>query len=487
MKRAIALLLIFLLGMICLSAGAEDYTLVEKFYRQATESAFTGTITFQAEGVREGAEWALLKMLVPALSLEVKHSYYRGEGQADVRLLRESEESGAISLIYNDELMGLRSTLLSDSEIWYTAAKNWDAEELLTTDSQWPPLWRAMLRVAAADEDWRTKAASYLTSYETKLGVWLNSYAAVTTGDQEQITYSELTCSIPPQAVKAQIKQMLVDFFGNEELLALLREVFTAQEAAAYLQPSMQSAFFTMLDSLELSGNVEIIRRVDTAGKTLLDSITLPFGGQQKLSSLTIAVESAQAGECWTVTADLQDGGRIALTCTQGESNRFSGVLSVLSVAEGQEAAEESFDYELLIEQGEEEYTLATDVTQQRFAASLTLKPQGDSAQLPPAQSLTLEANLSSGSSQRSATKLEATLTWTDLDADASVSAVLSGKTAAPWAVDSLSGVQGMRLDQLESDGKAALVSGWQTHLLSWAQSLLQTETVNLATVVPSL
>lgn len=484
MKRAIALLLALLLGTVCLSAGAEDYTLVEKFYRQATESAFTGTITFQAEGVREGAEWALLKMLAPQLSLEVKHSYYRGEGQADARLLRKNEESGAISLIYNDELMGLRSTLLSDSEIWYTAAKNWDAEELLTTDSQWPPLWRAMLRVAVADADWRTKAERYLTSYETKLGVWLNSYAAVTTGDQEQITYSELTCSIPPQAVKAQIKQMLVDFFGNEELLALLREVFTAQEAAAYLQPSMQSAFFTMLDSLELSGNVEITRRVDTAGKTLLDSITLPFGGQQKLSSLTITVEAVQTGECWMVAADLQDGGQIALTCTQGEGTHFSGVLSV---ADGQEATEERFDYELLIEQGEEQYTLATDVTQQRFAASLTLKPQGDSDKLPPAQSLTLEADLSSGSSQRSATKLEATLIWADLDANASVSVALSGKTAAPWAVDSLSGVQGMRLDQLESDGKAALVNGWQTHLLSWVQGLLQTTTVNLATVAPSL
>ncbi len=484
MKRMIALLLALLLAMGCVAAGAEDYTLAQKLYRQTTESAFRGTVTFQVDGVREGAEWALLKMLAPKLTLEAEHSYYRGEGQATLRLLMDGQDAGTTSLIYNDELMGLRSGLLSDADAWYTAAKNWDATELLTTDSQWPPLWLALLRVAGASDEWKTRAATYLTAYETKLGVWLNGFAAVTAGEQDGVAYSELACQISPQAVKAQIKQMLVDFFGNDQLLSLLREVFSAEEAAAYLQPAMQSAFFTMIDSLQLSGNVEIIRRVDTTGKTLLDSITLPFGGQQRISGLTITSAAQDTATRWTATAQLSDGSQIALSCIQGEGLHFTGNIS--NLAAGADGAAESYDYALSVDPGQENYTLATDVTEQRFTASLTLTPQGDAANQPPAQSLTLEAVLSSGSSQRSATNLNATLTWTDLDNNASITARLNGKTASPWAVDSLDQVQGMRLDQLERDGRAALLSSWQTHLHDWFVALIAQQTdVAPATVEP--
>ena len=118
MKRMIALLLALLLAIGCVAAGAEDYTLAQKLYRQTTESAFRGTVTFQVDGVREGAEWALLKMLAPKLTLEAEHSYYRGEGQATLRLLMDGQDAGTTSLIYNDELMGLRSGLLSDADAW---------------------------------------------------------------------------------------------------------------------------------------------------------------------------------------------------------------------------------------------------------------------------------------------------------------------------------------------------------------------------------
>lgn len=484
MKRLIALLLALLLAAACLTAGAEDYTLVQKLYRQAAESAFRGTITFQAEGTREGTEWALLKMLSSRLTLEAEHSYYRGEGQATLRLLMDGQDAGTTSLIYNDQLLGLRSDLLSDAETWYTAAKNWDPSALLIGDSQWPPLWPALLRVAGASDEWKQKAAEYLSSYETKLGVWLNSFAAVSAGEQNGVAYSELSCQIAPQAVKAQIKQLLVDFFGNDALLSLLREVFSAEEAAAYLQPEMQSAFFTMIDSLQLGGNVEITRRVDTAGKTLLDSITLPFGSQQAVSLLTIASAAEETGTRWTVSAQLRAGGRLDLSCVQGEGLHFTGTVSVLAAGD---SAAQAYAYELAVDPGQENYTLATDVTEQRFLASLTLRPQGDAAGQQPAQSLTLDATLSSGSSQRSATKLDATLTWTDLDSNASIMATLSGRTASPWAVDSLDQAQGMRLDQLESDGRAALLSSWQTHLTDWLQGLLTQQTaVNLATVEPA-
>lgn len=502
MKRLIALLLAALLALGALPALAADYPIEEKFYRQMVESAFQGTVTFSASGAQTAAldtgAWLALRALAPRLKLEMDHSLNRGEGQANARLLLDGQSVGATTLLYNDALMGLSSDLLAGMGTYYTAARNWDVTQLLQAaaqgDSAWPPLWRALIAVQNAPEEWHARAASYLTPYETKLGVWMNGYAAFSTGTQDDVSYTQLQCTIPAQAVKAEMKQLLVDFYADAELLTLLREVFTAQEAAAYLQPGMQNSFFVMLDNLALTGNVEIIRRYDAQGTALLDSITLPFAENQALQTLTIAVSEDGSGPRWAFSGKAQDGTDFDVSCVIGQVGVYTGSVNLLLpeaedtfVVSEAAAARKSvaFDFTLSWDEGEEAYTLATGRFDKTVQATLVIKPQAGGDM--PAQSLILEAAFSSGSSQRSATSLNAALTWRDLDGDATVTATLAARTTAPYVVSSLDSVTGaMRLDLMESEGRAAVTKRWGEAVTAWLQGLLLRLTPALSTLPPA-
>lgn len=503
MKRFTALLLALLLTLCTVPALAADYPIEEKFYRQMVESAFEGTVTFSASGAQttamDAATWLMIRSLAPRLTLEADHSLTRGEGQATMRLKLDGQSAGETKLLYNNTLMGLSSDLLAGTGTYYTAARDWDISQLLQAvvqgDNAWPPLWRLLLAVATAPEEWQLRAQPFLTPYETKLGVWINGYAVFTTGIQNQVGYTQLQCSVPAQAIKAEMKQLLVDFYADTELLTLLREVATPQEAAAYLQSGMQSTFFSLLDALALDGTVEIIRRYDAQGNPLLDSITLPFADTQALRMLTIAVSPEAAGQRWSLTGQTREGASFDLSCVSGEEMTYSGSVSLLLP----ETAEDSsfvvsdtaarraiaFDYNLSWDPGEETYTLATARFERAIRGTLVIKPK-DGWDMPD-QSLMLEANFSSGSSQRSATRLDATLTWQDLDGDASITASLSGRTAAPFAIDSLASVTGaMRLDLMADASRAAVIARWRETVSAWFQGLTARLVPTLSTVAPN-
>jgi hypothetical protein len=215
------------------------------------------------------------------------------------------------------------------------------------------------------------------------------------------------------QAVKAEIKQLLVDFYSDDALLSLLKEIFTPSESAAYLQSNMQDTFFAMLDALELDGHIEIIRRYDAMGNAMLDQIVLPFAQNQSLSRLTISVYPVEAGQCWDFAADLSSDESIRFTCVISEDHIATGALEMMMAEETEEdisAGDENpkkraiaFDYNLSWDWGEEIYTLSTDKFERAMNATLVIKPrEGMDA---PVQSFSLEALFSSGSSQRSATR----------------------------------------------------------------------------------
>lgn len=504
MKRLTALLLAVVLALCTLPALAADYPIEEKFYRQMVESAFQGTVTFSASGAQttamDAAAWLTIRSLAPRLTLEADHSLTRGEGQATMRLMLDGQPAGETTLLYNDTLMGLSSDLLAGTDTYYTAARDWDVSQLVQAMVQgsdaWPPLWRVLLAVLTAPEEWQLRAQPFLEPYETKLGVWMNGYASFSTGIQDNVGYTQLQCSIPAQAMKAEIKQLLVDFYADAELLSLLREVVTPQEAAAYLQSGMQGTFFSMLDALALEGTVEITRRYDAQGNPLLDSITLPFADTQALRTLTLAVSPSADGQRWAFTGQAQNGMDFDVSCVVGENMAYTGSVRLLlpEAADGSsfvvsDAAARSmvaFDYNLSWDPGEETYTLATSRFERTVRGTLVIKPQEDWDM--PDQSLILEANFSSGSSQRSATQLNATLTWQDLDGDASITAAFSGRTAAPFAISSLSSVTGaMRLDLMTDASRSDVIARWGQTASAWLQALAARLVPALSTVAPSL
>ena len=490
MKRGIALLLAALLITAAASAFAEDYTLAEKFYQQAVkESAYRGTVTLSVSGTGTAAidasSWAVLKSLAPRLSLSVEHATtpYKDEGQATLTLSLDGKTSSKFTFLYDEQLMAFSGTMLGGDSAYYSAARSWNLTELLegllSDDLTWPPVWQMILAVENAPEEWKTRAQSRISVYETKLGLWMNGYAKFSTGRKGDTLYSQLACVIPEQAVKAEIKQLMVDFYSDTELLTLLREVVSAREAAAYLQPSMMNALFSMLDSLQLNGDVEVVRRYDAVGNALLDRVSLPFGGGSILSALTVSCEYQEAGQNWQFTGSLNDGTEFDVSCLIAEETIFTGSVK-LSLPEDEaagfvvsdQAARKTvaFDYNLSWEAGEDVYTLATDRFSRDISGSLLIRPREGNL---PEQSLTLEMNMSSGSSKRSATQLNGTLTWRDLESGASIAAVLTSRTTSPFAYTTPSTLTGaMRIDLLGADTLAAVVQSWVQRSQSYFASL---------------
>ena len=305
--------------------------------------------------------------------------------------------------------------------------------------------------------------------------------------------YTELSCTIPAQAVKAEIKQLLIDLYADEGLLALLREVLTAEEAAAYLQPGMRDTFFTVIDQTKITGDVQITRRYDTQGNLLMDSITLPFAEGGQLSELKIENNTTNEGQQWNVAAVTQYGD-FSVTGAEIEPGIYTGAIDfapadVSDFPMGDDAAAADvnpihFDYNLDVEIGEDEFDLASDTYSRAFRYTLLLKPEEDS-DMPP-QSLTLNAMFSSKSNVRAATALKATLTWTDMNTSASITANLSARTAVTWAVDSVDSLTGaMRIDQLNGDGWAALTQRWLQNARNWLQQLVSQIAPSLPTALP--
>ncbi len=106
-----------------------------------------------------------------------------------------------------------------------------------------------------------------------------------------------------------------------------------------------------------------------------------------------------------------------------------------------------------------------------------------------PEQSLTLEAALSSGSAKRSATHLNGSLTWCDLESGASVGLILASKTAAPFAYTVPSALTGaVRVDQLSAEALRPVVLSWLQRARSVFASFVPggaVQAVPIATVQP--
>ena len=506
MKRGIALLLSALLLLAAVPALAEDYTLAEKFYQQAVkESAYRGTATLSVSGAGSGAIdtalWNALKSLAPRLSLSLEHSTtpYMDEGQAALTLALDGNPDAKFTYMYDEQLMAFSSTLLGGDHVFYSAARDWDLTELLESlisdGSAWPPVWQMVLAIENAPEAWKTRAESRIAVYKTKLNLWLNGYAQFSTGRDGDTMYSQLACTIPAQALKAEIKQLMVDFYNDAELLSLLKEVVSAKEAAAYLQPAVMNTLFTMLDGMQMTGDLEVVQRYDISASPLLIQLSVPFGDSGALSRMTVSCAYEEGGQNWRVAGSLNSGAAFDVTCLMTDETIFTGTVRLtLPEAENEsfvvsdQAALNTvaFDYNLIWEPGEDAYTLSTDRFTRDMKGSLLIRSsEGDL----PEQSLTLEASLSSGSAKRSATQLNGSLTWRDLESGASVSLILTSKTAAPFAYTAPSSLTGAtRVDQLSAEALSNLVQSWAQRAQRYFVSLVGGGTaasIPIATVQP--
>ena len=98
-----------------------------------------------------------------------------------------------------------------------------------------------------------------------------------------------------------------------------------------------------------------------------------------------------------------------------------------------------------------------------------------------------INAAMSSGSSKRSATQLNGSLTWRDMESDASITATLASRTVSPFAYNTPSSLNGaVRLDLLTQESRSGLMQSWLTRAAGvLGQLLLSGGGLNLSTVQP--
>ncbi|MBQ8081733.1 MAG: hypothetical protein IJ240_07515 [Clostridia bacterium] len=284
-----------------------------------------------------------------------------------------------------------------------------------------------------------------------------------------------------------EAKQLLVDLYADQELLALLREVLTMEEQAAYLQPTMLLSFLSMLDKVQLSGNVTVRRQFDSAtGAFLHESVYLPFAEGFPVSEVTLVHLPQETGDGYQVSGALKAGltpwsaGSITfdVTAVSGGEGIWSGDVRVTipgsTDAELLEPIPDqafAFSYNLDIP----EPVVNNDVYGGRFektyAATLLIRPEEGSGLSP----LSVKAGAviySKSSSVGSVTYLESTLDVTDMDTSSVLHLSFDGKTATGWTPLYLAEApaNALRVDLLDANGRTEILNALLTKLTGAAQ-----------------
>ncbi len=332
-KRTLRLLAVCLaLGMALTGAVAEtaaglDYTVEEKLVKQLQAgSGFTGTLTLEASAVA-GRESEATTTIRP-LTFDVSYIYVRedaaqnAENRLTVALTDGEKTLGTAELSLSAGMTALKSTLLGDG--WFSlgqsggaqtdgalaqAAKSWLGQTALPGFATFAAGLAGSLNGTQA-ADWTALTEPYLT----KIDVWIEGFRqnAVLGKADDGTTTMRFEYDIPASAVKAQLKQMVMDMLANGALIDALTAALPGNETETYLNPAQQNYYFYTIDELPLNGDLHISRTVSLMGETLALSLSLPlYDSRGGAATLTYDRSSGGNDMPETNTLSLESGTRL--------------------------------------------------------------------------------------------------------------------------------------------------------------------------------
>lgn len=516
MKKALSLLLSALMMLAALPTLAQEYTLDEKLIKQVQDgSGLKMTVTLEKTGgaltLLDAAANAALGVLAQGSVLDIRYlsgvGTLKGKEDFQVTLSRGTQPLADLQYIRDTQREALTSSLLAG--VGYADVRDGGILLALLTgqDVVWPPVEGVILNLITAESTWQAAAGRKLDTFTAKLSLWLQGYTRTATQrDADNNLQTRIDISIPPEPLKSQVKQLLLDVYNDAELLALLSQEMDSRQAAAYLQPGMMNSFFTSLDGLEIDGNIESTRVFDQEAKLVESRLVLPLGGARGIEKLThesnLNADAAQANT-WRLDMRPENkanstGAVHLLTYSGGsladapESKAYTGSYTFTPEAgqpgftvEGEQtpAAAVAYNFNLFVSPGEETVDPATRRSSREDEITLVINPQGEEAAAP--QSFQLRMRLESGERTNSATSFKGTLTWQDQQTDGLLTAAIDGTSAPPWQIPdvALSGLTRVdAMTQAQLDALGAQVQ--QTLASSLAQMLLRL-TAPLPTAAP--
>lgn len=309
-KRALRLLAVCLtLALLCSTAAAQsaldvEYTVAEKLLKQLQAgSGFTGTLTVESTAVA-GREADAVTTTRP-ITIGVDYIYVRpdtvaqseGESRLSLAVTDGDTAQGKTELALRGGKLYLQSALFGDA--WYAlsaGAVNPEAQSgktagaiaqeasSLLQQSAMPGLTTFALGLLTRlyDVD-LTQWGEVLDPYATKVDVWIEGFrqSALLDKAADGTTTMRIDYQIPVTAVKAQIKQMVLDLLADTALLEKLRALLPEADTQRYLDPTLQSYYFYAIDELPLNGDLTLSRTVSLKGETRALTLQLPLYDSQ--------------------------------------------------------------------------------------------------------------------------------------------------------------------------------------------------------------
>lgn len=279
MKRFFALLLIGIMLVSC--AFAEEYTVAEKLYKQLwAGSGFSGVLSLEIDS-------PVFKTVRP-VTADADYIYVREtegvepEHRLDLTLMDGENAISAAYAQFKNGKLSFQADVLSPD--WFTldAASHTETAEhaVQSALSQMgaPALAQLVMAGAAAMHE-NTALTDALEPYLTRIDLWIEGFRqdAVLSKLDDETTVMQLNYLLNPAAIKAQVKQLVLDVLNDETLLPLLAETMGEENAAIYLNPARQDWYFDAVDSLPFPGDLTLNRTLAMTGETIDLHLSLPL------------------------------------------------------------------------------------------------------------------------------------------------------------------------------------------------------------------
>ncbi len=330
-KRWLGLVAAILLAVTpVLTAGAyAESALMSKMLKQMDAgSGLKGTVTVSGLAGFDG------------LSLDTQYIQQKEQSQLALSLKNGGGEMAKIALYEQDGALALDAFLTSGK--LYSITGGWESivNRILAGEtggwqtSLYSALWNIL---SPENEEEAAKLNEAAAPYLTKIDLWMQGFAepSALEKDVNGVSFMKGVYHIPAAALKAELKQLMVDLLADKSLLPLLWSKMTQDQANLYLNPALQSFYFTAVDALPLEGEITMLRRVTTTGQLLETSLKLPLngtaGGMKQMSFTSKAVAEGDLLDC----ALTSEEGTLQITAlkpaaVQPDTVNYSGVIRYL-------------------------------------------------------------------------------------------------------------------------------------------------------------
>ncbi len=475
-------------------AAATDYTLEEKLEKQVVSSGLRGTVSFAVDGDGflgiDAAAWLLIREILPQVTVDVTSTVVsdsRPDRETQLTINRNGASAGQADILQDGEMAAFSGDMIGNG-VWYALSRNADpARILFSGNGEWPTMGHMLYELASADESWKARASGAASNYMVKLGLWISSSQKIAIRTEEGETRVTHRWEISGNELKAEMKQLMVDLYSDEEMLGLLAEIFTPEESAAYLHPGMMNVFFSILDGIEIDSDIIIERVYDGHGSCLSESVTLPFGTNTRLAYVTISSKGVGIEKEYAVTGvyrDRDDAAKLypfmIAVIPMGTEGIYTGSFSVeyplpadkeFTVEEQTaETGRMEAEFALGFDAGEETYNASDDLCIRERSLTLTIRPMpGDTSGLH-TFSIAMDLVLSSKSRRSAATNVTLSATVTDQEQGGYIGMEASFRTASKWAPTLIGDLTEtpVRVDTMPAGDLENLRSTWAANLITW-------------------